>query len=193
MVCVSESSNFQVAPTSIYVTPTTPAIVQVTFTRDNIAQESNETVCLRLIPLSILQLGEILLDTIDITIIDTESELLGILENTNNGTVEQQQQNKNSKKLCICAKYKTHASLPRPILYPVVRPCRWCVEEWDCIETASLCVRVWLSKTNSIIRVLVRLETPNGVRNWLLNISGLKVLASKIRSHSCVVYKVINY
>lgn len=75
MVCVSESSDFYLASTSIRVTPTTPAIVNITFTRDNIALEPNETVRLRFIPTLIPELGEFLLDTIDITIIDTDSEL----------------------------------------------------------------------------------------------------------------------
>lgn len=75
MVCVSETSDFQVAPTSVRVTPTKPAIVQVTFTRDNIALEPNETVRLRFTPRFTPPIGEILLDTIDITIIDTDSKL----------------------------------------------------------------------------------------------------------------------
>ena len=42
---------------------------------DNVALEPNETVRLRLVPTSQLETGEILLDTIDITILDSDSKL----------------------------------------------------------------------------------------------------------------------
>ena len=113
MVCVSESNDFQVAPTSIHVTPTTPAIVQVTFTRDNIAQEPNKTVRLRFTPQFTSPIGEILLDTIDITVIDTDSKLY--IGDTRKHKIMEQQNNR-IKKLCICAKYTSDAPLPRLVL-----------------------------------------------------------------------------
>ena len=72
------SSDFQLAQTSIRVTTTTPANVLITFTRDNVALEPNETVRLQFIPDFTPQVGETLLDTIDVTIRDTDSKFCNI-------------------------------------------------------------------------------------------------------------------
>ena len=73
-----ENSDFQLTPTSILVTPTTPAIIQITLLRDNVALEPNETVRLQFMPEFAPQVGEILLDTIDVTIRDTDSKFCNI-------------------------------------------------------------------------------------------------------------------
>ena len=124
MVCVSESSDFQLAPTSIHVTQTTPAIVNITFTRDNIALEPNETVRLRFIQPFTPLLGEFLLDTIDMTIINTDSELR---ENTEyNGIAEQQNEEFQEFQECICAKYASPVKLHTRII--VI--CTTCYRKW---------------------------------------------------------------
>ena len=59
----------------IRVLLTTNVNVRINLMMDNVALEPNETVRLRLVPTSQLETGEILLDTIDITILDSDSKL----------------------------------------------------------------------------------------------------------------------
>lgn len=73
-----ENSDFQLVTTSILVTPTTPAIVQITLLRDNVALEPNETVRLRFMQTVNTEVGEFLLNTIDVTIRDTDSKFCNI-------------------------------------------------------------------------------------------------------------------
>ena len=54
---------------------TTNVNVRINLMMDNVALEPNETVRLRLVPTSQLETGEILLDTIDIIILDSDSTL----------------------------------------------------------------------------------------------------------------------
>ena len=54
---------------------TTNVNVRINLMMDNVALEPNETVRLRLVPTSQLETGEILLDTIDIIILDSDSKL----------------------------------------------------------------------------------------------------------------------
>lgn len=59
----------------IRVLLTTNVSVRINLMMDNVALEPNETVRLRLVPTSQLETGEIVLDTIDITILDSDSKL----------------------------------------------------------------------------------------------------------------------
>ena len=59
----------------IRVLLTTNVNVRINLMMDNVALEPNETVRLRLVPTSQLETGEIVLDTIDITILDSDSKL----------------------------------------------------------------------------------------------------------------------
>ena len=71
----SESSDFQLETTMIHVPRNANVTVRINLMMDNVALEPNETVRLRLVPTSQLETGEILLDTFDITIRDTDSKL----------------------------------------------------------------------------------------------------------------------
>ena len=70
----SGTDDFQVTPSTVTVTPTTPAIVEVKFTMDGIALEPSETVSLSFIPPGGVPLQEVLLDTIELTINDVDSK-----------------------------------------------------------------------------------------------------------------------
>ena len=59
----------------IHVPRNADVTVRINLMMDNVALEPNETVRLRLVPTSQLETGEILLDTFDITIRDTDSKL----------------------------------------------------------------------------------------------------------------------
>ena len=61
-------------PSTVTVTPTTPAIVEVNFIMDGIALEPNETVSLRFLPTVSVPIQEVLLDTIELTISDVDSK-----------------------------------------------------------------------------------------------------------------------
>ena len=70
----SGTDDFQVTPSTVTVTPMTPAIVEVNFIMDGIALEPNETVSLRFLPTVSVPIQEVLLDTIELTISDVDSK-----------------------------------------------------------------------------------------------------------------------